>query len=277
MSAPWLECVTIGDATLYLGDAYQIIPALDFVRAETAAVMDPPYEFAASGGGKFRKARPHVDRIEAKGLDKGFDIKILDVDPAGAVMAGGAADAKIATWCASAFCFFHNDQGPALWPALAARFDRTVVCDWLKTNPMPLANKNYKSDKELYIHAWDMGHHPAGALSDKSRGFKAPVGKSDFDHPTVKPYSLMRKIIVNAAPGVIVDPFMGTGSTGVAAIAANRTFIGIEIDPKWFEIACYRIQHMAEWRVPAPIGEMPGADDPATDGMQVGFELEGGA
>jgi DNA methylase len=283
MSGPWLECITIGDpdreggqpmATLYLGDAYQIIPALDFVRAETVAVTDPQYEFDASGGGAYRKARPNFEKIEAHGLNQGFDIRIFDVNRHAVPL---PTSDKIDTWCASAFCFFHNDQGPTLWPALAQRFDRSVLCNWVKPAPPPHCNKNYRADSELYIHAWDMGHGPRGNAREKLRAFRCSREKSDFGHPTVKPFVLMRKIIKNAAPGLIVDPFMGSGSTGVAAVAAGRRFIGIEINPDWFEVACARIQHMAEWRIPAPFHEMPQADDPVTDGEQDGFQLEGEA
>jgi DNA modification methylase len=61
------------------------------------------------------------------------------------------------------------------------------------------------------------------------------------DHPTEKPLSLMLELI-RKTPGVICDPFMGSGTTGVAAVKLGRKFIGIEIEPKYFDIACKRIQ-----------------------------------
>jgi DNA modification methylase len=59
-------------------------------------------------------------------------------------------------------------------------------------------------------------------------------------HPTQKHSKLMQTLVARTA-GVILDPFMGSGSTGVAAIADARQFIGIEIEPKYFDIACERI------------------------------------
>jgi DNA modification methylase len=61
------------------------------------------------------------------------------------------------------------------------------------------------------------------------------------DHPTQKPLSVMRDILVMIDGQVILDPFMGSGTTGVAAAKLGRKFIGIEIEPKYFDIACRRI------------------------------------
>lgn len=63
------------------------------------------------------------------------------------------------------------------------------------------------------------------------------------EHPTPKPVALMARCINNSTirGDTILDPFMGSGSTGVAAVRDGRKFIGIEIEPKYFDIACRRI------------------------------------
>lgn len=61
------------------------------------------------------------------------------------------------------------------------------------------------------------------------------------DHPTQKPLSVMRDIFAMVDARTILDPFMGSGTTGVAAVKLGRKFIGIEIEPKYFDIACRRI------------------------------------
>ncbi len=62
-------------------------------------------------------------------------------------------------------------------------------------------------------------------------------------HPTQKPLSVMHWCIEQAGnPQTILDPFMGSGTTGVAAIQLGRSFIGIEREPKYFDIACERIE-----------------------------------
>jgi DNA modification methylase len=70
----------------------------------------------------------------------------------------------------------------------------------------------------------------------------ATINSDEYhDHPTQKPIKLMRKL-VRRTSGVVLDPFMGSGTTGVAAVKLGRKFIGIEIEPKYFDIACRRIQ-----------------------------------
>lgn len=66
-------------------------------------------------------------------------------------------------------------------------------------------------------------------------------------HPTEKPISLLEKLVVNSSDlgTVVFDPFMGSGTTGVAALKLNRRFVGIEINPEYFEIAKKRI---GEWQ-----------------------------
>lgn len=214
---------TIGRATLYLGDCRDVLPTLGKVDA---VVTDPPYEFATSGGGIFRRDRDNMDKIQAAGLDKGFDHGILSSSQFG---------------CAVVFA--HNDQWVALLPHLASEYPRFAICQWHKTNPMPVANKHYQPDTEIYVHAWGAGFHPAGELRQKQRFIIAPNGQDgEIDHPTVKPLPVMQKIIGNVTGQTICDPFLGSGTTGVAAVQVGRDFIGIERDAKFFDIACRRIE-----------------------------------
>lgn len=64
------------------------------------------------------------------------------------------------------------------------------------------------------------------------------------DHPTQKPLSLLRELVnlVSESGDVVLDPFMGSGTTGVACVRLGRKFIGIEMEPKFFDIACRRIE-----------------------------------
>ena len=90
------------------------------------------------------------------------------------------------------------------------------------------------------IHAYKK-HIWAG----KSRFVVGNVEKNPFAHPTVKPLYVMNKAIISASAkgNLVCDPFMGTGSTGVAALQLGRRFIGIEREPKYFDIACERIEN----------------------------------
>lgn len=222
MNAP----VQIGPATLYCGDAYQIRPTLGWFDAD---VMDPPYLFNNSGGGNFRKTRQGANQIVEERLNQGFDHSIINP-----------------LLCGAAVVFCHNDHHPALLPALDGLFHRFVLCTWTKPNPSPMANKHYLADLEPYIHAWSRGHHPHGEHHDKHRWtHTGTIRRAAFDHPTVKPDVVMDKIMKNVAGHTVCDPFMGTGSTGVAALKAGKRFTGIEHNPKHFATAVARIE--AAW------------------------------
>ena len=102
---------------------------------------------------------------------------------------------------------------------------------WDKANAVPTA-----ADCEM---AWT-------SMDRNTKRYRAPVEKHHSGHPTEKPLGLMRWCIEQAGnPQTILDPFMGSGTTGVAAIQLCRKFIGIEREPKYFDIACQRIEQAA--------------------------------
>jgi site-specific DNA-methyltransferase (adenine-specific) len=100
---------------------------------------------------------------------------------------------------------------------------------WNKVNAVPTM-----ADLEM---AWTNIDKPA-------KRFDHPVGRVEFGHPTQKPLPLMLWCVqqCKSNPKTILDPFMGSGTTGVAAVQMGRKFIGIEREPKYFEIACKRIE-----------------------------------
>ena len=219
-----MTIISIGDvATLYLGDAYQIRPTLGRFDAD---VFDPPYLIDASGGGHYRRRRPNFDRMMAEDLHKGFDLSIINP-----------------LLCGAAVVFASNNQLAKLLAHMEGSFTRNALCVWQKVNPQPIANKHYRSDCEFYVHAWSHGFHPAGDVSAKLRvrRFSSPRGADRHDHPTCKPLPLMESIIANVAGTTVCDPFMGSGTTGAAAIRAGKRFVGIEHNRTHFETACRRI------------------------------------
>jgi len=110
---------------------------------------------------------------------------------------------------------------------------------WNKTNPTPLTNGNYLPDTEYMVHAFK-----THVWQGKKRWIVGNVEKSGFDHPTVKPQYVMTDALQCATNygGTVLDCFMGSGSTGVACVTLGRKFIGVEREPKYFEIACQRIE-----------------------------------
>lgn len=213
-----------GGAEQCLGNAALALPAYDRLMA------DPPYDFDASGGGAYRKARPQgLDQIDATGLADGFDQEWLISE-------------LWRTQCPGAMIFCHNDQVGRLEGAMHTPFRRVAILEWHKTNPQPVANKHYLPDTEFLIHGWNPGAHPDGrSIADLRRYIETPVGRNEFGHPTQKPLDVMMKFVRNLGGRVICDPYMGTGSTGVAAIGLGKSFLGIERERQWFDIAVQRI------------------------------------
>lgn len=218
MSSP----ITIGPATLYFGNAYSIRPTLGWIDCDC---MDPPYKFDNKGGGKWRKARGASDQIVAEKLTEGFDHSIINP-----------------LLCGSVIVFCHDDQLPDLLPYMRGNFWRHRLAFWRKRNPSPHCNRSYVADLEPYIHAWQRGYHPQGSYAELRRTVDSQVFPSKrYGHPTVKPDTVMDKIMRNIAGDIVCDPFMGTGSTGVAAIKAGKRFYGIEHNPAHFGTAVKRI------------------------------------
>lgn len=124
--------------------------------------------------------------------------------------------------------------------ALAAGFRFHNLLYWDKGTCTP--NRWYMKNAE-YVGFFFKGK--AFAINDCSAKQGVYIAHTDTtDHPTEKPVALMQHYIRNSSqPGeVVFDPFMGTGTTGVAAVRSGRKFVGIEKDPRWFEVAVERIQ-----------------------------------
>lgn len=120
---------------------------------------------------------------------------------------------------------------------------------WIKPNPMPRnMSRRFVSDYELAI--WCVKGNKRWTFNNDTNSYlrpeikcPSPSGKEKYNHPTQKPIVLMEKLvkIFTNENDTILDPFMGSGSTGVASIKHNRNFIGIELDEKYFNISYERI------------------------------------
>lgn len=205
----------IGQATLYLGDCREILPELG---KDVVIVTDPPYKLTATGGGIGAK-RQYLADIDGH-IDGGFDVSLFD---------------GFENW----LCFCSKGQLLELMTYSETRGQRWQLLTWNKTNPTPLTNNNYLPDTEYMIHAFKR-HDYEG----KQKFIVGQVEKSPYEHPSVKPLYVMRRAVISASHkgDTILDCFMGTGSTGVACLTMGRKFIGIEQEPKYFDIACQRIE-----------------------------------
>lgn len=91
----------------------------------------------------------------------------------------------------------------------------------------------------------DMPLRVAGGMQGRNDGSMGTITMNQNHHPTVKPVTLMRYLcrLITPPNGLILDPFTGSGTTGIAATQENFNFIGIEQDPEYTQIALARIQH----------------------------------
>ena len=117
---------------------------------------------------------------------------------------------------------------------------------WHKTNPMPTCNGTYLSDTEYLVFAREKGVGLYGTYETKNKYWVTPANVDDkqmWKHPTIKPLNIIENLVINSSKenDVVLDCFMGSGTTGVACKELNRDFIGIELNPEYFEIAQRRI------------------------------------
>ena len=215
-SGPWKRIERIGDAVLLLGDCLAILPVLPKVDA---VVADPEYEISASGGG-IGGRRKYLKSIRGH-LDGGFDESSLNAFDNWLVFCGRSGIVRLIVQA-------------------EAQSLRWQLRTWNKTNPTPLTNNNYLPDTEYMVHAFK-----AHVWEGKKRWVCGRIEHNNIEHPTVKPQYVMVDAVrcVSNLGDLILDQYMGTGSTGIACVNLGRKFIGIEIEERYFDIACERIEN----------------------------------
>ena len=195
------NAITIGAATLYLGDCRDILPALPKVDA---VITDPPYGIGFA-------AQPTTGQRAAGMRPEAWDNSPVEF------LQMALAKAGIQVVWGGNYYAMPPSRG---W------------LSWLKPDAPP--------SMASFELAWTN-------LDRNARQFSQSIAATNAErvgHPTQKPLALMKWCIEQAAVpprGTILDPFMGSGTTGVAAVQMGRKFIGIEREVKYFDIACRRI------------------------------------
>lgn len=205
----------IGDATLYLGDSREIYPSLGSV---SALVTDPPY------GMKYQsKQGKHDARFASIANDDTVEMLLWACEQQP---------------LHSAYVFCRWDNIPDIPKPKS-------LITWVKNNHSMGDTKREHARKTEVCAFYPGPEHrfPNGRPTDVVHAARS----ANEAHPTEKPVPLMQTV-VNWTEGVVVDPFMGSGTTGVAALSLGRDFIGIELEPGHFDVACQRIE--AAWRQP---------------------------
>jgi len=234
--------VIIGDATLYLGDCLEILPTLP--REIDLIVTDPPYGLSLIGERHVGQAGCGIRNLDFFPNDTLPD-GLLHVDTIFDATAKLLPHGAVYAWLghhqfAKAVTLFHE----AGWQS------RFLV--WNRSTPVPpppwsgwpsgasLCLFAYRQGKRWAVHPKDM---PRSNVLTCDRYRHGNTEKED--HPTqMNPLLVMEPIRCSSErDNMILDMFMGSGTTGVACAQLSRKFIGIEIEPKYFDIACERIDN----------------------------------
>lgn len=209
------EVVTIGNATLYCGDCRDVLPTLGRFDA---VITDPPYGIALRNNDVDGHRRAGAYDILGD-TDQADGLQVLDLFQSETVIA------------------FASPFKP--WPG---KWRNLIV--WDKGGAVGGGGDISTCLKR----SWELIQVARNGRMNGSRAesvWRFPIAPADtVDHICAKPVALMWTLIerFTDAGSAIVDPFMGSGSTGVAAIQLGRTFTGIERERKYFDIACSRIE-----------------------------------
>lgn len=199
-------------------------------------VTDPPYDVhAGKGGGAFGN-RSSFKEIDF--MSNGFDKSILD-------------ELIRVMKKVNIYIFCSQKQIPLLINYFAVENKcNWNLLTWHKTNPVPACKNKYLSDTEFIFFAREKGVPILGEYKTKKTYYVTPLNtreKKLYNHPTVKPQEILQNLIVNSSNenDIVLDPFMGSGSTGVAALNNKRRFIGIELNKEYVKTATDRIESVA--------------------------------
>ncbi len=200
-----VEKVTIGDATLYHGDCLEILPTLDKVDA---VVTDPPYGI---------QWKPRVNHQDQPWVDN------MTFDPSP---------------------FLNIGRYQLFWGAQYFADKLPISEAWATWVKRPI-DHDFSNDKRTYATtelAWSNWGKARFVCQVWDGGMRAGRAENrTFCHPSQKPVEVMEWCLPPDS-NKILDPYMGSGTTGVACVNMGRKFVGVELQREYFDIACERIQ-----------------------------------
>lgn len=223
---------------LLLGDCYEKLKEIPD-KSVDLVVIDPPYDIGNGGGKDYisQQKKQQVKNIDA--FRKSFDFAIFNE------LERVMKKINIYIWCSKW----------QILPLLNYWTTRNITWElltWHKTNAIPAVNNIYFPDTEYCIFIREKGVRIYGNSATKRKWWVTGINQIDarkWKHPTIKPLDIIENLIINSTKKegeVVLDCFMGSGTTGVACVRLNREFIGIEIDPEYFKIAQERILGVKE-------------------------------
>jgi DNA modification methylase len=231
----------VGRATLILGDCLDVMPSLP---KASHVITDPPYESHMHAAKRGKKAFGSARRIRVDGHANPPPVDFASIDGVREPFAD-----RLAKICDGWVLIFSTPEGIAPWCDEIERVNIKYkrACFWVKPDSAPQFNgQGPAMAVESFVAAWCGAGVSQWNGGGKRNFWIFPTNNSERHgvHPTEKPLALMRALVRDfTRPGqVVLDPFMGSGSTGVAAVQTDRFFVGIETSERYFEIACERLR-----------------------------------
>lgn len=225
--------ITIGSCRLILGDCLEVLPT---IKSADHVITDPPYEKEAHKVG--RRTQASVKH----GVNADLDFEAI-------TEATRSEVARLTVSMSRGWClYFCQAEAAGAWrdaiEDAGGKYKRTMI--WVKPDSTPQLNGQMPAPGyESMPLAWcGVGHsHWNGGGRRGVFTYLTNQTNRHGVHPTEKPLPLMRELVLlfSDEDQLIVDPFMGSGTTGVACLQTGRKFIGIETSEKYFDIACRRI------------------------------------
>jgi len=219
-----IEPVVIGDCTLYHGDCLEVLPTLA-AGSMDAVVMDPQFSIPV----KYHDADGDYPRSWGD---------LATMEPWAALV---FKEVRRVVGDGQTYCSCDGNSYPIFYKASMSHWPRTHLLVWYK--PTGRRGAGWKHSYELVLHL-------ATSKTAYNENFRQdligimPVRTLNRQHPAQKPGDLCQWLFeaLPSPDGTILDPFMGSGTTGVACVQTGRKFLGIEIDERYFQIACRRIE-----------------------------------
>ena len=241
---------------IYLGDCLELMKDMPD-KSIDLVVTDPPYVLETEGAGFFGKkqdeymkgckgSKAHVyggERFAMKeiaGMSNGINTEVLDE------LCRVMKKINCYFFCSQKqiqmyLDYFVNKRG-CNW---------NLIC-WHKIDPIPACGNKYLSDSEYVLFFREKGVKLFGSYDTKRTFYVTKANRADkkrYGHPTCKPLDIVRNFIVNSSKEgeLVLDPFIGSGTTAIAAISSKRHFMGCELDEGYFKIATERINEAQQF------------------------------
>ena len=199
-------------------------------------VTDPPYVIENKGGGLYtQEEKQYAKQLE--GIKNGFSTEVLDE------LCRVMKKINIYLWCSQKQLF------PLIRYFVECEKCNFNLITWHKTNPVPACGNKYLTDTEYCLFFREKGVKIYGEYSTKFTYYVTPLNQKDkklYNHPTIKPLDIIQNLVVNSSMegDLVLDPFLGSGTTSVACVNTNRHYIGFELDPQYYNIACKRLDEV---------------------------------